>query len=76
MFFAVGSSYTPSWNWVWKAYRSLSRKYRKNLKQLVRHFFLSIKCDYPSDWLIVYCPSVVLFQECVLLLCEGNARSE
>ena len=36
VFFAAGGHYTPSWNWVWKAYRSLSRKYRKNLKRLVR----------------------------------------
>jgi Divergent CRAL/TRIO domain len=35
VFFAAGSKYTPGWNWVWKAYRSLSRKYRKNLKRLV-----------------------------------------
>ncbi|PPQ95284.1 hypothetical protein CVT26_014858 [Gymnopilus dilepis] len=34
IFFAAGSRHTPSWNWVWKAYRSLNRKYRKNLKQL------------------------------------------
>ncbi|KAF8443160.1 hypothetical protein L210DRAFT_3534994 [Boletus edulis BED1] len=34
VFFAAGSSHTPNWNWVWKAYRSLSRKYRKNLKRL------------------------------------------
>ncbi|KAF8973769.1 hypothetical protein BDZ97DRAFT_1900560 [Flammula alnicola] len=34
VFFATGSKHAPSWNWVWKAYRSLSRKYRKNLKQL------------------------------------------
>ncbi|KAI0304322.1 hypothetical protein B0F90DRAFT_1625846 [Multifurca ochricompacta] len=34
VFLAAGSKYTPGWNWVWKAYRSLSRKYRKNLKQL------------------------------------------
>ncbi|KAF5311643.1 hypothetical protein D9611_009519 [Ephemerocybe angulata] len=34
VFFAAGSRHTPGWNWVWKAYRSLSRKYRKNLKQL------------------------------------------
>ena len=36
VFFAAGSSYTPGWNWMWKAYRSLSRKYRKNLKRLAR----------------------------------------
>ncbi|KAH9179346.1 CDC42 rho GTPase-activating protein [Lactarius sanguifluus] len=34
VFFAAGSRYTPGWNWMWKAYRSLSRKYRKNLKRL------------------------------------------
>ncbi|KIM45092.1 hypothetical protein M413DRAFT_329932 [Hebeloma cylindrosporum] len=34
IFFAAGSKHAPSWNWVWKAYRSLNRKYRKNLKQL------------------------------------------
>ncbi|SJL07966.1 uncharacterized protein ARMOST_11324 [Armillaria ostoyae] len=34
IFFAAGGKYTPGWNWVWKAYRSLSRKYRKNLKRL------------------------------------------
>jgi len=36
VFFAAGGRYTPHWNWIWKAYRSLSRKYRKNLKRLVR----------------------------------------
>ncbi|KAG2147407.1 uncharacterized protein EDB93DRAFT_1085572 [Suillus bovinus] len=35
VFFAAGNRYAPSWNWVWKAYRSLSRKYRKNLKRLL-----------------------------------------
>ncbi|KAJ6585578.1 hypothetical protein B0H19DRAFT_981776 [Mycena capillaripes] len=34
VFFAAGSNHTPGWNWVWKAYRSLNRKYRKNLKRL------------------------------------------
>ncbi|KXN90933.1 Rho GTPase-activating protein 8 [Leucoagaricus sp. SymC.cos] len=34
VFFAAGGGHTPAWNWVWKTYRSLSRKYRKNLKQL------------------------------------------
>ncbi|KAG7096274.1 hypothetical protein E1B28_003722 [Marasmius oreades] len=34
VFFAAGGSHSPGWNWVWKAYRSLSRKYRKNLKRL------------------------------------------
>ncbi|KAF7306821.1 Rho GTPase-activating protein 8 [Mycena indigotica] len=32
--FAAGVRHTPGWNWVWKAYRSLNRKYRKNLKRL------------------------------------------
>ncbi|KAI6122637.1 hypothetical protein EDD16DRAFT_746097 [Pisolithus croceorrhizus] len=34
VFFAAGAKHIPSWNWVWRAYRSLSRKYRKNLKRL------------------------------------------
>ncbi|KZO96526.1 RhoGAP-domain-containing protein [Calocera viscosa TUFC12733] len=34
VFFASGAKYNPGWSWVWKAYRSLSRKYRKNLKKL------------------------------------------
>ncbi|KAI0754804.1 Rho GTPase activation protein [Daedaleopsis nitida] len=34
VFLAAGNRHTPGWNWVWKAYRSLSRKYRKNLKRL------------------------------------------
>ncbi|CEL60405.1 Rho GTPase-activating protein 1 OS=Homo sapiens GN=ARHGAP1 PE=1 SV=1 [Rhizoctonia solani AG-1 IB] len=35
VFLAAGGRHTPSWNWVWKAYRSMSRKYRKNLKRLL-----------------------------------------
>ncbi|KAJ7820219.1 hypothetical protein B0H14DRAFT_3111289 [Mycena olivaceomarginata] len=38
VFFAApaprGAQHTPSWSWVWKAYRSLGRTYRKNLKRL------------------------------------------
>ncbi|KAI0657273.1 Rho GTPase activation protein [Cubamyces menziesii] len=34
VFLAAGNRHSPGWNWVWKAYRSLSRKYRKNLKRL------------------------------------------
>ncbi|KAJ7643694.1 hypothetical protein FB45DRAFT_280069 [Roridomyces roridus] len=34
VFFAAGGRHTPGWNWVWKAYRSLGRKYRKNLKRM------------------------------------------
>ncbi|TFK52404.1 CDC42 rho GTPase-activating protein [Heliocybe sulcata] len=34
VFFAAGGRHNPGWNWVWKAYRGLSRKYRKNLKRL------------------------------------------
>ncbi|KAF8328209.1 uncharacterized protein EI90DRAFT_3146228 [Cantharellus anzutake] len=34
VFLAAGGRYTPPWNWVWKAYRSLNKKYRKNLKKL------------------------------------------
>ncbi|QRV77927.1 Rho GTPase-activating protein 1 [Ceratobasidium sp. AG-Ba] len=35
VFLAAGGRHTPSWNWIWKAYRGLSRKYRKNLKRLL-----------------------------------------
>ncbi|EKM50162.1 uncharacterized protein PHACADRAFT_264735 [Phanerochaete carnosa HHB-10118-sp] len=35
VFFAAGGRHRPGWDWVWKAYRSLSRKYRKNLKRLL-----------------------------------------
>ena len=38
VFFAAGGRHRPGWDWVWKAYRSLSRKYRKNLKRLVSSF--------------------------------------
>ncbi|KAG8823480.1 hypothetical protein FRC19_003733 [Serendipita sp. 401] len=34
VFLAAGGRYSPGWSWIWKAYRSLSRKYRKNLKKL------------------------------------------
>ncbi|KAJ6453094.1 hypothetical protein C8R45DRAFT_1039589 [Mycena sanguinolenta] len=34
VFFAAGGKHTPGWNWIWKAYRSLNRKYRKNLKRM------------------------------------------
>lgn len=34
VFFAAGAKHIPGWNWIWRAYRSLSRKYRKNLKRL------------------------------------------
>ncbi|TDL22134.1 RhoGAP-domain-containing protein [Rickenella mellea] len=34
VFFASAGRHTPGWNWIWKAYRSLNRKYRKNLKRL------------------------------------------
>ncbi|KAJ1303587.1 hypothetical protein OPQ81_011770 [Rhizoctonia solani] len=35
VFLAAGGRHTPSWNWIWKAYRGMSRKYRKNLKRLL-----------------------------------------
>ncbi|KAG8703043.1 hypothetical protein FRC11_011025 [Ceratobasidium sp. 423] len=35
VFLAAGGRHTPSWNWIWRAYRSMSRKYRKNLKRLL-----------------------------------------
>ncbi|KAI6023782.1 hypothetical protein BKA83DRAFT_10750 [Pisolithus microcarpus] len=39
VFFAAGAKHIPGWNWIWRAYRSLSRKYRKNLKRLVLFSF-------------------------------------
>lgn len=27
VFLTAGGRHSPGWNWVWKAYRSLSRKY-------------------------------------------------
>ena len=64
VFFAAGSRHAPSWNWVWKAYRSLSRKYRKNLKSLVS---LPLVCFHLTLIVCaVYRTLVFLFQECVL----------
>jgi len=33
--FAAGSRYQVPWTWLWKAYRNLGRKFRKNLKRMV-----------------------------------------
>ena len=46
VFFAAGVRHAPNWNWVWKAYRSLSRKYRKNLKRLVSVHIIYSKCAH------------------------------
>jgi hypothetical protein len=35
VFLAAGGRHHPGWPWIWKAYRTLRRKYRKNLKKLV-----------------------------------------
>lgn len=48
VFFAAGNKHTPGWNWIWKAYRSLSRKYRKHLKKLVRPRALARRRCSPS----------------------------
>ncbi|KAG9295652.1 hypothetical protein G9A89_002970 [Geosiphon pyriformis] len=34
VFFAGGAQHRPGWAWIFKAYKSLSRKYKKNLKNL------------------------------------------
>ncbi|KAI8811246.1 Rho GTPase activation protein [Cladochytrium replicatum] len=34
VFFCAGSKYQPSWSWLFGAYNTLGRKYRKNLKNL------------------------------------------
>ncbi|KAG7445547.1 RhoGAP-domain-containing protein [Guyanagaster necrorhizus] len=54
VFFAAGGKHAPGWNWVWKAYRSLSRKYRKNLKLLfIVHSSLFSKMLYSLAGAIV-----------------------
>ncbi|KAJ3045382.1 hypothetical protein HDV00_010252 [Rhizophlyctis rosea] len=34
VFFASGGNFAPSWAWIFRTYANLSRKYRKNLKNL------------------------------------------
>ncbi|KAF9577658.1 hypothetical protein BGW38_007002, partial [Lunasporangiospora selenospora] len=40
--FSGGALYRPGWGWLWRAYTSLSRKYKKNLKALY--------IVHPSTW--------------------------
>jgi len=66
VFFAAGGNHAPSWNWVWKAYRSLNRKYRKNLKQLVSNMAMlrriwgeiSNGCLYSTSYTLHSSPKV------------------
>jgi hypothetical protein len=67
VFFTAGGKHTPGWNWVWKAYRSLSRKYRKHLKRLVYIFPTSLS---PYDLLSgypVHRPFLLFFEKWVVL---------
>ena len=34
IYFAGGGHHRPGWNWIWRAYRRLDRRFRKNLKRL------------------------------------------
>ncbi|KAN0064341.1 hypothetical protein ACQY0O_002536 [Thecaphora frezii] len=34
IYLASGGRHRPGWNWLWKSYRRLGRKFRKNLKKL------------------------------------------
>ncbi|SOV03489.1 related to Rho-GTPase-activating protein 1 [Ustilago sp. UG-2017a] len=34
IYFAAGGHHRPGWNWIWRAYRRLDRRFRKNLKKL------------------------------------------
>ncbi len=34
VYFAGGGHHRPGWNWIWRAYRRLDRRFRKNLKKL------------------------------------------
>jgi len=42
VFFAGGMQHQPSYGWIYDAYKSLSRKYKKNIKQLY--------VVHPSGW--------------------------
>ncbi|CAG8661628.1 9231_t:CDS:2, partial [Scutellospora calospora] len=44
--FAGGAKYNPGWTWMFRAYKSLSRKYKKNLK--------SLYMVQPTTWARVY----------------------
>ena len=52
VFLAAGGRHNPGWPWIWKAYRSLSRKYRKNLKKLVSTIYR--KCRAFPLWEVVW----------------------
>ncbi|PWN28789.1 hypothetical protein BDZ90DRAFT_230796 [Jaminaea rosea] len=34
VFFAGGATHRPPWNWIWSAYKRLSRDFRKNIRRL------------------------------------------
>uniref|UniRef100_V5EEG3 Rho-GAP domain-containing protein n=1 Tax=Kalmanozyma brasiliensis (strain GHG001) TaxID=1365824 RepID=V5EEG3_KALBG len=34
IYFASGGQHKPGWSWIWRAYRRLDRRFRKNLKKL------------------------------------------
>nr|CDI55157.1 related to Rho-GTPase-activating protein 1 [Melanopsichium pennsylvanicum 4] len=34
IYFAGGGHHRPGWNWIWRAYRRLDRRFRKNLKKI------------------------------------------
>lgn len=34
VYFAAGGHHRPGWSWIWRAYRRLDRRFRKNLKKL------------------------------------------
>lgn len=73
VFFAACGHYAPSWNWVWKAYRGLSRKYRKNLKRLVRAS--SIIGLHRCSHLLCSISCILLFSQRVRATCSERRES-
>ncbi|KAH7099000.1 Rho GTPase activation protein [Auriculariales sp. MPI-PUGE-AT-0066] len=77
VFFAAGNKHTPGWNWIWRAYRSLSRKYRKNLKKLFivhtnwfsksAHFFRKIQYMNTLSALAQYVPENLRYEKQITL---------
>lgn len=71
VFFAAGNKNSPGWNWMWKAYRTLSRKFRKNLKKLVGSltFALSVMVSSRLAYPAVHRPLQFLLKEFASLAC-------
>ncbi|KAF8312119.1 Rho GTPase activation protein [Clavulina sp. PMI_390] len=77
VFLVAGGKFAPGWSWVWKSYRSLNRKYRKNLKKLyIVHTTLFSKMLFSLAGTIIspkffrkiqYIPTLSALAQCVPL---------